>query len=131
MTESIEGRILFKCRLCGEVYRSRHNPDWKVSLRYLSFGSGILNHHCKDGRVGISDIVGVDPSKKNRELISPEEHNSRATRKAMLPEDPWPSGVACSACGAEMLITPGKALLTHPPRTPVRCPACGFRTSLL
>jgi len=63
-------------------------------------------------------------------LKSIEEHE-RERRAANFSISEWsPSGVACPKCGIEMQRDNMNALASDPPQAPVRCDACGHRTSI-
>ena len=69
------GKILFRCRLCGEVYNPCHVPDWHTAISYAATGREQDHelyqrpqtpelfhiHFCDDGRRGLADLVGAQP----------------------------------------------------------------------
>ena len=73
------GMFLYKCRLCGGIQETTFSPDWHASVTW-AFGGVDLNravtqhpmaptavdtHQCADGRVGVTDLVGVVPKNAN------------------------------------------------------------------
>lgn len=64
------GTLLYKCRLCGETKGNTHAPHLLICLAHLLGGHNqpekwgpmpvTMNslHSCKDGRLGVSDLVG-------------------------------------------------------------------------
>ena len=71
------GKFLYKCRLCGSIRDTVFSPDWLSSLVWAMNGLDLNSKatqdamaptstdicHCVDGRVGVSDLVGVVPGK--------------------------------------------------------------------
>lgn len=65
------GDLLYRCRLCGEIDRSTHAPDFGLAVVYgitkstpREWGGEVQMldiHHCKNGRVGVSDFIGAEP----------------------------------------------------------------------
>lgn len=70
------GFLVYKCRRCGGEVRNTHVPDGVTVLYYLLFGYDIPSHwwrtplphkesihHCKDGSLGVADLIGVEIDK--------------------------------------------------------------------
>ena len=58
-------------------------------------------------------------------LKTVEEHNREARERYRAANEPKPTGIACSECGAEMLDHGGAQMLSIPPQKMVSCPKCG------
>jgi hypothetical protein len=57
----------------------------------------------------------------------PAEHEARRAADWAHLSRPCPNGLACPQCGGELEdAQPAAVLTSHPPRTPVACPACGW-----
>ena len=69
----MRGKLIYKCRLCGELHKPTGVPDiFEAIINVLigsplpeKWGSGkdiqVLEfHNCRDGRLGVSDIVGAE-----------------------------------------------------------------------
>lgn len=71
------GRLLYKCRLCGEITDNCHVPDIFLAIPLLLI-KGNLNctpwagtmgistkkiHYCKNGKIGIADLIGGEEDK--------------------------------------------------------------------
>jgi len=66
------GTLIYKCRLCGGMEESTHAPDGNVALICTilniptpeNWGPITLKmlgvHTCGNGRVGVTDLVGVE-----------------------------------------------------------------------
>lgn len=64
------GLLVYKCRRCGELSRNVHVPNCLTALISLAHGydipwSGAIPniielHSCKDGNMGISDLIGSE-----------------------------------------------------------------------
>lgn len=76
MTEPLSegGYLLEKCRLCGEIERQIGVPLLWLAILHITagvevpeswHGSGRLHkqsqHRCKDGRLGLTDVIGGEP----------------------------------------------------------------------
>jgi len=63
-----DGDFLYKCRRCGEIDDSTHSPCLVTDLIFLTLDNTTHSkgipvhmlgiHNCKDGHVGISDLIG-------------------------------------------------------------------------
>jgi len=71
MSEIFGGGLLeYKCRRCGEINSSLHTPNVIHTLICVSSGYDLPKewfgipvskhdiHHCKDGGLGVSDLIG-------------------------------------------------------------------------
>ena len=78
------GFLLYKCRRCGEIEKNPHSPDTFISLEVARgvldkepkewFGMGmscgmIGLHTCKDGNMGIHDLIGAELDKPRKEMM--------------------------------------------------------------
>lgn len=66
------GPLVYKCRMCGGLDESLHAPDVMAALVFIGVRGetprewGIVAgrtslHHCADGSLGVSDIIGGRP----------------------------------------------------------------------
>jgi hypothetical protein len=71
--------LIYKCRSCGLEDNSWHTPDWQRTWTELDLDgvSGphkekadghVLTrrtmHHCRDGTIGIADLIRIEPDPK-------------------------------------------------------------------
>lgn len=72
------GVLEYKCRRCGEVVQQSHVPDVNIAMACLIINEVTPRewgmqakmtdiHDCKDGNLGISDLIGAefDPKKED------------------------------------------------------------------
>lgn len=64
------GRLLYKCRLCGEIVDNIHVPDVSLAVVLLEVRGNLYDmdwggtatttttHRCKNGDIGIADLIG-------------------------------------------------------------------------
>lgn len=64
------GLLIYKCRKCGELSKIIHVPNVLKALSYINAGIKMPEnwgpiqasihdiHGCKDGTIGISDLIG-------------------------------------------------------------------------
>jgi hypothetical protein len=70
----LQGKLIYKCRLCGSEHTPTGVPDVSTALVCVLLDANVPKHweslagkislidlhNCKDGRVGVSDLVGGD-----------------------------------------------------------------------
>jgi hypothetical protein len=73
----MRGELLYRCRLCGQVYptqtvhnielwvRSVYSPTGDLALRSSYPNEKLpetpITHQCADGRIGVADLIGGQP----------------------------------------------------------------------
>lgn len=69
--------MLYKCRRCGEITKNTHVPNANIALTCMIhdfkepkcwFGAmpKLLDiHGCKDGNLGIADLIGCETDKED------------------------------------------------------------------
>lgn len=68
----VQGKIFYKCRRCGEVYYDTHTPQLVPSIAFAIGGFKeeefhvdlVSVHSCKDGNIGVSDLIGGEFDKE-------------------------------------------------------------------
>lgn len=73
------GYLLYKCRRCGKIVKNVHVPNITICLVQFTVSgkctawpmSGTIYpigfHHCNNGHVGITDIIGGEYDKENNQ----------------------------------------------------------------
>ena len=73
------GLLEYQCRRCGEIKKSTHAPNCLITLILLSNEEELPREwgglpvrstntcHCKDGHIGISDLIGATLDKPRKE----------------------------------------------------------------
>lgn len=64
-------------------------------------------------------------------LKSLDEHNQQALERFRAAQKPRATGIACPACGTEMLDDGGGDFLSKPPKRAISCPSCGKQAMMI
>jgi hypothetical protein len=69
------GFLVYKCRRCGELVKNSHAPDVDMAVTLVVIGSEMPSdwggitphmieaHACKDGNIGVTDLIGGEADK--------------------------------------------------------------------
>jgi len=85
----------------------------------------------KDGSITQNPIIPICDAKpkesESKRLVTLEERNSEALVWYSSANDPFPNGIACPECGAELYDTqPNMMLTSNPPQYYIGCQKCDY-----
>lgn len=68
----VKGNLIYKCRMCGKIFKSVHVPDGYIALAAIindestpkSWGANVLSDkticHCYMNKIGVADLIGFE-----------------------------------------------------------------------
>lgn len=70
-----QGFLVYKCRKCGNIVKNTHVPDVDTAIILIVSGNTLPEkwggtariidiHSCEDGSIGVSDLIGGEPTNK-------------------------------------------------------------------